>query len=127
MKYSELCGIYSRLESTTKKLEKTEIIAKFLKGIKRERNRRDIIYLLQGNVFPESEAGVLGVSEQLTVKALALAGGLSKEEVVKKWKAGGDLGEVAEDIIAHRKKRAGGRELTVENIITNFRKMPGFE
>ncbi|MBS3074469.1 ATP-dependent DNA ligase [Candidatus Pacearchaeota archaeon] len=127
MKYSELCGIYSRLESTTKKLEKTEIIAKFLKGIKRERNRRDIIYLLQGNVFPESEAGVLGVSEQLTVKALALAGGLSKEEVVKKWKAGGDLGEVAEDIIAHRKKIAGGRELTVENIITNFRKLPGFE
>ena len=36
MDYSKICEVYSRLESTTKGLEKTDILADFLEKIRKE-------------------------------------------------------------------------------------------
>ena len=51
MLYSKLAELYEKLESTSKRLEKTEILANFLSELKKEKNK-EIIYLLQGRVFP---------------------------------------------------------------------------
>ncbi len=128
MKYSKLVEVYNRLEGTTKKLEKASIISEFLKTIKKERSRRDIIYLLQGNVYPESNNQVLGINEQLTIKAVALASGLANEEVVEKWKTDGDLGRVTEWAMSKKGKRLIEiKELEIEKVITNIRKLTQFE
>ena len=89
MKYKELCEIYEKLESTSKGLEKTKIIADFLPLIK---DRPDEIYLLQGKIFPDYDSRELGISFQLIIKAISKASGYSEEEVVKKYKKLGDLG-----------------------------------
>ena len=52
MRYSQLVGLYEKLEATTKRLEKTYHISEFLKKASKE--DLDILMLLmQGRVFPE--------------------------------------------------------------------------
>ena len=126
MLYSQLLEVYTALQSTTKKLEKVEIISEFLKKIKEERNRRDIIYLIQGSVFPESNQEVLGMSEQTIIKAIAQASGISNEEVVKEWKEIGDLGEVAEREITKSRIKQSKKELVIERVVSNIRRLADF-
>ena len=52
MKYSQLCEVYEELEKNPSRLKKTEILADFLKKIKQEKDK-EIVYLLQGKVFPD--------------------------------------------------------------------------
>ena len=54
MQYSKLCEIYEDLESNSSRLKKTEILSNFLKTLKKEKNK-EIIYLLQGTVWPDYE------------------------------------------------------------------------
>ena len=51
MRYAELSNLYDQLGKTTKRLEKTEIIANFLKETKQE-DLEEVICLLNGRVFP---------------------------------------------------------------------------
>ena len=51
MDYSILVEIYEKLSSTTKRLEKTDIIAELLKKTSDD-DLRQVILLLQGKVFP---------------------------------------------------------------------------
>ena len=64
MHYKELVNIYSKLEKTTKRLEKVDIISEFLKKINKE-NLSKVINLLQGKVYADWEELKLGVSEIL--------------------------------------------------------------
>ena len=57
MKYQELVDVYSNLEATTKRLEKTEIISNYLKTLDKINHRRSSLllfvavgYLLLGRV-----------------------------------------------------------------------------
>src|SRR3989338_6487015 len=101
MHYSELCEDYEELEKNPSRLKKTEILAEFLKKIKHEKDKQ-IIYLLQGKAFPDYSEKEFGISEQLCIKALAKASGISDKEIVLKWKKLGDLGLVAEEIIKRK-------------------------
>ncbi len=69
MHYSKLCEIYEELEKNPSRLKKAEILSEFLKTIKHEKHR-EIIYLLQGRVWPDWEEKEFGISEQLTIKAI---------------------------------------------------------
>jgi DNA ligase 1 len=124
MLYSRLVSVYEELSSTTKKLQKTEIIANFLSKIKKEHNRRDMVYLLQGRVWPENNTTETGVSEQLTIKAIAQASDMSAEEVTERWRIVGDLGDVAEELGIKKNKEEKG--LTIEQVISNIRKLSVF-
>jgi hypothetical protein len=57
MDYSKISEVYERLESTTKGLEKTSILAKFLGQIRTE---PEYIYLLQGRIFQIMRLASLG-------------------------------------------------------------------
>ena len=52
MDYSELVKVYLGLEKTAKRLEKTDIIADFLKNIDKDKIK-DVIHLLQGKIFAD--------------------------------------------------------------------------
>ncbi|MBN2052878.1 ATP-dependent DNA ligase [Candidatus Woesearchaeota archaeon] len=124
MKYSELAGIYESLEKTSKRLEKTFIISKFLKKTK-EDDIDKIVLMLQGRLFPLWDETKIGVSNRLVIKAISAATGASPAKVEDEWKKIGDLGLVAEKLV-EKKSQATlfSRELTAEKVFDNLRKLP---
>ncbi|MEM3405506.1 MAG: ATP-dependent DNA ligase [Candidatus Pacearchaeota archaeon] len=126
MLYSKLCDIYEKLEKTSKRLEKTEILSDFIKKLNIE--EKEIIYLLQGRVFPDYDSREIGISTQLVIKSLEKSSGTKNEEIVKLWKKLGDLGEVA-SLIIKRKKQATlfSKRLEAEKVLSNIRKLTEFE
>jgi len=124
MLYSELCKIYEELEKNPSRLKKTEILANFLKKIKKEKNK-EIIYLIQGKAFPDYSEKEFGISEKLCIKALERISGISSEEIINKWKKIGDLGEVAFEIISKKKQNSlFSSKLTTEKVLENLKKLP---
>jgi DNA ligase-1 len=125
MKYSELCKVYKALESTTKGLEKTKILADFLSKIK---SSPETIYLLKGEVFPDYDERELGISSKLAIKSIAKATGIKNSEVVKEFKKLGDLGKVAESVMKNKKQKSlFSSKLTTEKVLKNLQKLPGLE
>jgi len=126
MRYSKLVEIYEQLSSTTKRLEKTKILSKFLKYLPED--DKDILYLFLGNIYPEYSEKKIGISNQLTIKAISKATGTPINQVVKEWKLIGDLGEVAEKLTANKKQSTlHNHILTTEKVLTNLRKLPELE
>ncbi len=90
MHYSELVGVYERLEATTKRLEKTFILSEFLKKVPAE-DLEQVLLLVQGKVFPDWDQRVIGMAARLLLKSLSLATGASVEKIELSWKESGDL------------------------------------
>ena len=103
MDYSNLVKLYQKLETTTKRLEKVEIISEFLKTIPKE-NIKQVIYLLQGKVFPISSEEKLGMSSQLILKVIQTSTGIEKQKIESLWKKQGDLGKVSEELISKKQQ-----------------------
>ncbi len=123
MDYLELAEIYDRLESTSKRLEKTGLAYKLLKEAD-TKELGHIIYLLQGKVFPPSDDRTLGMSSRMLLKAISKATGESTEKIEKLWSQKGDLGLVAQSLIENKKQRTlFSQKLTVNKVISNFRKL----
>jgi DNA ligase-1 len=123
MRYSILADIYEELESTTKKLKKTEIIAGLLKKTPADELFR-VVMLLGGNVYPPWEGEELGVAYQIMIKAISKATGISLENVNEKYKKSGDLGLTAEFFAAKKTQRVLGEEpLTVKKVFENLQKL----
>ncbi|MEM4330982.1 MAG: ATP-dependent DNA ligase [Candidatus Pacearchaeota archaeon] len=122
MKYSLICNLYDKIASTPKRLEKIEYLCDFFKEIN-EKNK-EVLYLLNGKVFPDYNTSELGVSEQILIKALSNSFSYPSEKILEEFKKSGDLGDVAEKI--HVKKRQlplFSQELTAEKVIENLRKI----
>ena len=85
MKYKVLAEYYSRLERTTKRLEKTRIISELLKKTDKKL-LSNVVLLLQGRVFPVWDDRVLGISSKLVLKVRALASGTDSKKIEEMWK-----------------------------------------
>jgi len=124
MKYSELASLYSELENTSKTLEKTALIAAFLKKVPKKELPR-IVLLIRGSVSPDYETFELGIGKQLVIKAISQASGVSEDTVKKYWKEIGDIGEVAEKCVINRKQATlFSKSLTVEDVFETLRLLP---
>jgi len=122
MQYKKLTELYEALAATTKRLEKTAILAGFLKKLSDE--DKEVLYLLQGRVFPDYEEKVIGISNQLTIKALARATGNNESDIVNQWRKLGDLGEVAEKLVESKKQETlFSNKLTTKKILKNLKKL----
>jgi len=127
MLYLKLAQVYESLEKTSKRLEKTDILSKFFKKITKK-EARDLAYLVKGKVYPDWAEEITGLSSQLAIKAIQKATGISNKEIVKHWRKIGDLGEVAESMIAKKKQRTlFSAKLTTEKVIENLRKASKLE
>jgi len=126
MRYAKLVETYAQLESTSKRLEKTTIIAHLLKHTKEDLNK--ITLLLQGRVFPTYNDVPIGIASKLVVKALQVATGLSEKIIMREWKKKGDLGDVAEEL-ASKKTQATlfHAHLTVAKVFENIKKLSTIE
>ncbi len=126
MKYSKLVEVYEALSSTTKRLEKTQILAHFLKQL--DEKEKDVLYLLEGRIFPSHYEKNLGINSQIAIKTLSQSTGISTSDIVRKWRSTGDLGETAEELCKNKKQSTlFSKDLNVENIIENLRKLPEIE
>ncbi|MEK6841431.1 MAG: hypothetical protein AABX45_02455, partial [Nanoarchaeota archaeon] len=123
MKYSELIKVYLELEKTTKKLEKADIIANFLKHVSKDEIKY-VIHLLEGRIFPEYDERKIGMSSRLIIKVISASTGNSMYDVERLWKETGALGKVAEQLMKKRKQLTLARsELTIKKVIENIRKL----
>jgi len=126
MLYKKLAEFYKEVSSTTKRLEKIQILSKFLLEIHEQ--DKDILYLILGDIYPEYDERRIGISNQLAIKSISKATGTDEKEVTREWKKIGDLGLVAEKL--NKQKRQSTlhqRVLTTEKVLDNLRKLPELE
>jgi len=127
MRYSELVKIYEELSKTTKRLEKTDILAKFIKDIP-ESDISAVIYMLQGKVFPTWSEKKIGMSTRSIIKVIANSAGVSQDTVESSWKKTGDLGKTAEQIIERKTQSTlSSTNLTIQKVFENIRKLAELE
>jgi ATP-dependent DNA ligase len=123
MQYKQLVEVYEDLEKTTKRLEKTKIISNFLEKCSSD-ELKEIVYLIQGRIFPEWDERETGMSSMLIIKVLTSVTGLSKRKIESIWRKKGDLGLVAEEIVSKNKQsKLTFKELTVKKVFDNIRKL----
>ena len=126
MRYKKLAEFYEEASSTTKRLEKIEILSKFLKTLTEE--DRDIMYLLEGDIYPEYDERRIGISNQLAIKAISKATGTEEKKVIHEWKVIGDIGKVSEKFTLHKKQSTlNSHILTTKKVLENLRKLPDLE
>jgi len=127
MRYKLLANLYEELSSTTKRLEKIDILSKFLENL--DEKDSDILYLLEGNIYPNYDERRIGISNQLAIKAISKATGTDSNKVISEWKKIGDLGEVAKKLISCKKQTnlLTSSVLTTSKVLENLRKLPALE
>ena len=127
MLYLKLSQLYEEISSTTKRLEKIDLVSKFLENLPEK--DKDVLHLLLGNIYADYDETKTGISEQLVIKSISKTTGENKEKIVKEWKKTGDLGEVAQNLTKNKKQSTlfGFKTLTIEKILESLRKLHTFE
>ncbi len=121
MEYSKLVEVYKKLESTSKKLEKIDILANFLKDAKDD-ELPILLRLIEGNIFMPWENLELGVAEKMMIIAIQKCTGVPQNILLDLLKKTGDLGEVAVEALKQRKQIALlKKKLTIQEVYENLR------
>tara|TARA_Y100000310_G_scaffold136745_1_gene135604 strand:- start:19 stop:1695 length:1677 start_codon:yes stop_codon:yes gene_type:complete len=127
MKYKKLVDMYDKLGSTTKRLEKTKIIADFLKKTS-SGDLVNVVHLLSGRVFPAWDSRKIGFSSRLLIKSISASTGSSTEIVEKEMNRLGDLGDVAASLAKKKTQRTlCTQELSVKKVVVNMGKLSELE
>ncbi|MBD3197921.1 MAG: ATP-dependent DNA ligase [Candidatus Lokiarchaeota archaeon] len=107
MRFNKLAHLLSDLESTSKRLEMTNILSKFFKEIKKSQDFEDInqiIYLLQGQLVSNiKQMNKMGIAEKMLIEALSVHSGISKKKIRELLIKKGDIGLTAEIILNEKK------------------------
>ncbi len=100
MKFKELAVYFQKLESTSKRLEMTDILAELFKKASQDKkvNIEEIVYLSQGHLLPSFKNIEFQMSEKLICKSIILATGKPADQVESMFRQTGDLGEVAQNL-----------------------------
>ncbi len=125
MRYSELAEVYEKLEKTSKRLAKTEILADLFSKLSADESY--LVLMATGSVFPSYEEKEIGISRQLAIKAISKSTGFSPQEINHYFRKTGDLGKVAEELITRKKQRSfHSQSLSTEKVFNNIRKAADF-
>ncbi len=130
IKLTEAC---ERIAGTTRKLEKTAIVAEYLKSRTVEEASASAVFL-SGRPFPVWEESTLQVGGSLLWRIVAEISGKSEAELSSAYRRLGDLGAVAQDVldidhvgtgVPARPGRAkpGSSGLTVLDVANSFREI----
>ncbi len=103
MQFNSLASIFDRLESTSSRLEMTDILSDFIKTVS-PNELRQIVYLSVGRLHPEFYPQELGMADKLVLKAIVSVSGRTQKEVDDLWVKTGDPGEVAEQLVSKKKQ-----------------------
>ncbi|MBI5065872.1 ATP-dependent DNA ligase [Candidatus Woesearchaeota archaeon] len=127
MHYSKLVEVYEKLESTTKRLEKTKILSDFLKKISDDEIDH-LMLLVQGRVFPNWDQRELGVAIKLLIKAIKITTGAEEKKIYDTLKKTGDIGETAEQLVGKKTQSTlFSKELTTKQVFNTLQKLEVME
>jgi len=123
LRYSLVADAYEKIESTTKRLEMTDLLVDLVKTTPKEIINK-VVYLTQGRIYPDFVSLEIGVAEKLAIKALARASGRKESEIEEDVKKSGDIGETAEKFIADKTQATFFQQpLTVQKVYDTLDKM----
>ncbi|MCQ2973157.1 MAG: DNA ligase, partial [archaeon] len=123
MNYKELVNVYEDLSATTKRLEKTAIIASFLETVELEELPK-LTLMIQGRVFPPWSKDEQGIGDKLVMKAVADAVGVSVDKVEDSLREEGDIGAAAEKLFKNKAQQTFfAKTLTVDFVFNQLRKL----
>ena len=123
MLYSKLIDYYERLEATRKKLEKRDIVAELYKHCNEE-ELPIVVQLSMGGLYPAGQEE-LGIAREMVRRTIAKTYGVKEDDVTKKFASTGDLGLTAEFFAKNKRQLSlGKKELTINNVFDNLRKLP---
>jgi DNA ligase-1 len=124
LKYAVIAEAYEKIESTTKRLEMTDLLVNLLKNTPKEITDK-VVYLTQGKIYPDFVGLEIGVAEKLAIKALVRASGRKESEIEEDLKKSGDIGNTAQKLIADKKQAtlSPRQPLTVERVYETLDKM----
>jgi DNA ligase-1 len=123
MQFQDLAMVYKELEKTTSRLEMTSILAAFFKQADCATLHR-VIYLTQGQLYPDFYPQKLGMADRLLLKTLSMSTGMKDEDVQELWLKEGDPGIVAQKAFAVKKQRTLFSEpLTLDRVYENLEKI----
>jgi DNA ligase 1 len=124
MLYLTLVELYQNLDSTTKRLGKTSILADFLKKVgNKEPEILPIVTLFSlGRVFPTWSEEELGVGSKLLMKALSMVIGVTPKDVEDQMRETGDIGLAAEKLYLNKSQSTlfTRSPLTIEKVHRNL-------
>lgn len=113
-KFAEAC---ERIAGTTRKLEKTAIVADYLKSIP-PKEASVAATFLSGRPFPVWEESTLQVGGKLLWKVVEKLSGKGQQDLTAAYRAHGDLGAVAADVLP---PPTGKGDLSLSAVQANFR------
>jgi DNA ligase-1 len=114
---------YEKIESTTKRLEMTDLLVGLLKSTPKDLIDK-VAYLTQGRIYPDFVGIEIGVAEKLAVKAVARACGAKESAIEEDLKKSGDVGETGRKFIGVKKQVTFFQQpLTVQRVYDTFDRM----
>jgi DNA ligase-1 len=123
LKYSLIADAYEKIESTTKRLEMTDLLVDILKKTSKDIIDK-VVYLTQGRIYPDFVSIEIGVAEKLAIKAIARASGRSESEIEEDLKITGDIGETTQKFMAKKRQVTFYQQpLTVQKVYETLDKM----
>ncbi|BGP20443.1 ATP-dependent DNA ligase Cdc17 [Rhodosporidiobolus nylandii] len=123
--YASLTHTFSLISATTKRLEISAYLTKFLVDVI-ERTPEDlvkVVYLCINRLAPEYTSLELGIGEQLLQKAIGESCGRTLAQVKAEYKKVGDLGQVAQDSRTRQKTLFKAKPLTVRGVFGELEKV----
>ncbi|MDD3399186.1 MAG: DNA ligase, partial [Candidatus Methanomethylophilaceae archaeon] len=127
MLFQPIAQVFDRLESTSSRLEMTDILAEFFRGLEAQ-DLRSVVYLTQGKLHPDFLPQKLGMADRMILKAVAFTSGNDEGEVEKLYFQEGDLGTLAENLLSKKKQTSlFSSPLTLDRVMGNLEKIEASE
>jgi len=124
MLFRELVNVFEALRKTQSRLEKTAIIAAFIKDVPAD-DLPVIVAFLTGRVFPLWDERKIGIASQSIIKIISTITYNSETKVVESYKHSGHLGITAEEMFQKRKQTMffEAEEITIKDVYATFMEM----
>ena len=121
MLFSELVGVFEKLRKTSSRLEKTAIIADFIRGVPAD-DLPIIVTFLTGRVFPLWDERKIGIASQTIIKIISTITYNPETKVVESYKTTGHLGVTAWGMFQKRKQTMffEAEEISVRDVFDTF-------
>jgi len=116
MKFKRLCAVFQQIEATTSGNKMRQICADFFKTVPKT-DMGLVCHLMLGEIAPEYEGIPLGMADKRVVKAIAKAAKKDEAKIKDLLKKKGDIGLVAETLIANK------GALEVKQVFTSLTKI----
>ncbi|MCX8198225.1 MAG: ATP-dependent DNA ligase [Candidatus Micrarchaeota archaeon] len=101
MLFSQVAECFAEIEAEPSRIAMSSKIAGLLGKCSAEEARK-LVYIIEGSIAPAYEGLEVGIGEKLAIKAIAQTTGYLEKDIEKEYKLVGDLGSVAEKLIAKK-------------------------